>query len=259
MASPVEGDIYLIFDKNDKTKLKAMGTMTDSSNFGDSINDTVVDTTADDEKKILREKFTAKASIEINNDDSVIVKLEDNGKIIYIPGFVVDTNSGSGPYKIGVEPGRTITNVPKENIVKNRKLESGEKGWFFSDVVLGQVVKGKTDNKELDYTEYKKGLQAIIVGSGIVNITGFDGDKYKHAEFALLNGNIIKEDAAKFKSVVPYLFNKENAGKVEASDSKTVFGGKKPNAKKTRKNTMPLQFAPGAKRAYLKRRKSSRK
>jgi hypothetical protein len=259
MASPVEGDIYLIFDKNDKTMLKAMGTMTDSSNFGNSINDTVVNTSVDDEKKILKEKFSAKTASEFNNDDSVIVKLEDNGKIIYIPGFVVDTNGGSGPFKIGVESGRTITNVPKENIVKNRKLESGEKGWFFSDVVLGQVVKGKTDNKELDYTEYKKGIPAIIVGSGLIEITGENGDKYTHTGFKLTNSNDIAENTAKFKSVVPHLFNKENAGKLESSDSKTVFGGKKTNTKKTRKNTMPLQFAPGAKRAYLKRRKSSRK
>jgi len=259
MTTPVEGDIYLIFDKNDKQKLKAMGTMADSSNFGNSINDTVVNTSVDDEKKTLKEKFATKTSSDFNNDDSVIVKLEDSEKYLYIPGFVVDTNGGSGPFKIGVESGRTITNVPKENIVKNRKLEIGEKGWFFSDVVLGQIVKGKNDNKELDYAEYKKGIPAIKSGSGIINITGIDGDKYKHLEFSLLNRNIIKEDTAKFKSVVPYLFNKENAGNIESSASKTVFGGKKTNTKKTRKNTMPLQFAPGAKRAYLKRRKSSRK
>jgi len=259
MTTPAEGDIYLIFDKNDTQKLKAMGTMADSSNFGNSINDTVVNTSVDDEKKNLKEKFAAKSSSNFNNDDSVIVKLEDNGKNLYIPGFVIGTNGGSGPFKIGVEPGRTITNVPKENIVKNRKLEIGEKGWFFSDVVLGQIVKGKNDNKELDYAEYKKGIPTIIVGSGLIEITGEQDDKYKHVQFSLINGNSINPDTAKFKSVVPYLFNKENAGKVEASDTKTVFGGKKTYTKKTRKNTMPLQFAPGAKRAYLKRRKSSRK
>ena len=112
----------------------------------------------------------------------------------------------------------------------------------------------------MDYDEYKKGIPSIILGGGIIAIKSDNGDTYEHDGFELndkkttINANTVKP-----KSVVPYLFNKENAGNVEASDTKTVFGGKKTYTKKTRKNTMPLQFAPGAKRAYLKRRKSSRK
>jgi hypothetical protein len=61
------------------------------------------------------------------------------------------------------------------------------------------------------------------------------------------------------KSVVPLSFNTaDGSGKIALSRA-TVFGGKKSRKQKTRKNTMPLQFAPGAKRSYLKRRKSSRK
>jgi len=254
------GDIYMVFDKTEPTILKAMGKMTDNNTIGASVNDNEVDTKIQVEKDMLKSKFAAKSSGQLNNGDSVIVKLAHDGKFLYIPGFVVDTNRDAGPYKIGVAPGRTIINVLEENIVKNRKLEIDEKGWFFSDIVLGQVVKGEaTDNKELGYDEYVKGIDKIILGSALIDITADNGDTYTHIEFKLQNGNDIAENTVKPKSVVPYIFNTENAGKLAVSTVKTVFGGKKSRKQKTRKNTMPLQFAPGAKRAYLKRRKSSRK
>jgi hypothetical protein len=254
-------DIYLVFDKDNNRTLKAMGKMHDNTTIGERVNDVVVDTRNKDEKEVLIEKFAANTSSVFNIEESVVVKLEDGGNFLYIPGFVVDVDSSAGLYKIGVETGRTITAVPKENIRHNRKLKSGEKGWFFSDIILGQVVKNKGDQKEMNYDTYRKGIPAIITGSGIIDITGENGDKYTHNTFKIKNGKDIPPNTVKFKSVVPLRFNAAHgvSGELTPSPAITVFGGKKSRKQKTRKNTMPLQFAPGAKRSYLKRRKSSRK
>jgi hypothetical protein len=250
-----ENNIVMTF--NESGELTGVGKSTGNAKVGiqTKIIDNPLILTDENKPKLIEQlKLKNKEKYEVN--DAVIVKLVGNNNILYIPGFIV---SGAGPYIVGVDKERTIINVDAKNIVLNRKLASGEQGWFFSDVVLGEVVKDGGDTKELNYDTYVERIDKIIPGSALITITGETSDKYTHMAFNLINNNDISENTAKFKSVVPYLFNKEENEKLAVSESKTVFGGKKSRKQKTRKNTMPLQFAPGAKRAYLKRRKSSRK
>jgi hypothetical protein len=204
-------------------------------------------------------------------NDSVIVKLQvvasGSENFLYIPGIIADDTSSANANVIVGEGGNIqITDVPLINICSNFKLKENETGFFFSDRVIKDVLKNATVAFG-SITEAQ--LNGIIQGTGKTNVTGINGEKYNHDEITLINDEKIDSNTAKQKNVVPMGFNNVNdlanpsqitlTTSDKITDNTVVFGGKKSKKQKTRKNTMPLQFAPGAKRAYLKRRKSSRK
>jgi len=268
------GDIYMVFKQDDLTKLKAMGKMESNNTIGASVNDIEVDTNDVGQKNMLKSKFAAKLDKEFKVTDSVIVKLEKDDSFLYIPGFVVEVVAAAAAaaptYNIGVAKDSTITAVKEENIAKNVPLTVDQEGWFFSDTVLSSLLDG---TQTITYTDYAKKAEDIITkvdGARKIKVDnttkiGSD-DAYEINPAIVLAGKDITQ--VKMKSVVPLIYNTPSADVgdptknhvvMTADSSKIIFGGKKSRKQKTRKNTMPLQFAPGAKRAYLKRRKSSRK
>jgi hypothetical protein len=270
------GDIYMVFKPDDPTKLKAMGKMKSNDTIGASVNDIEVDTNDVGQKNMLKSKFAAKLDKEFNVTDSVIVKLEKGGSFLYIPGFVVEVVAAAAAaaaptYNIGVAKDSTITAVKEENIAKNVPLTAGQEGWFFSDTVLGSLLDG---TQTITYEKYAIKAEDIITkvnGARKIKVEntikiGSD-DAYEINPAIVLDAKDITQ--VKMKSVVPFIYNTPALPAVLSDPAvnhvvmtekvNTIFGGKKSRKQKTRKNTMPLQFAPGAKRAYLKRRKSSRK
>jgi len=271
------GDIYMVFDKDISTPtLKAMGKMDTTDKIGTPI-DGISGTIPDIKRKPIQLLATLSANIDkvFKVNESVIVKLEDGGgtEFLYIPGFVVGPVPAPGPgakYNIGLAKDREITGVEEKNIARNVPLKVGEAGWFFSDVVLGNIVKGNGDNKKMTYANYVAQVAEIISsvnGARKIEAIAVDpGNSYTIRPITL-DGNPINQ--VKMKSVVPLIYNTSANASVVANpalnhvvmtvNANKIFGGKKSRKQKTRKNTMPLQFAPGAKRSYLKRRKSSRK
>ena len=266
----------MVFDKDIKKQaLKAMGTMKNANEIGTPIDSISGNTKAFSPIQLT----TLSANIDkvFAKDESVIVKLKDADKILYIPGFVVE-GGGAAPYTIGLAKDITITGVDEQNIAKNIQLDDADnnEGWFFSDAVLGSfagagnsTTYGEYIKKIEDITTHANSVRKIKVSSlasspdaikkasETTPPTSPDKDSYELTAVITLNGKNITQ--VKMKSVVPLSFNKEDGGEIAISLATTVFGGKKSRKQKTRKNTMPLQFAPGAKRSYLKRRKSSRK
>jgi hypothetical protein len=202
-------------------------------------------------------------------NDSVIVKLKDSASdsFLYIPGTIEqDVPVGGANATVIAGDGKRITKVPLTNICTNYKLKEDETGFFFSDSVIGGVLRQDVEFGSITGEQ----LNGIIQGTGKITVSaGINPERYNHTAFKLKNGTDIQLNMAKQKSVVPMGFNNvndiENPTEItltlpnEITNNTVVFGGKKSKKQKTRKNTMPLQFAPGAKRAYLKRRKSSRK
>jgi hypothetical protein len=224
-------------------------------------------------KTVAKALLSTDFKTEYKKDEGVIVKLQvgapGSEKFLYIPGIIADdTSSANANANVIVGEGGKIqiTDVPLINICSNFKLKENETGFFFSDRVIKDVLKNATVAFG-SITDAQ--LNDIIQGTGKTNVTGINGEKYNHNEITLINTNKIDSNTAKQKNVVPMGFNNVNdlANPSEIrltivnqiTDNTVVFGGKKSKKQKTRKNTMPLQFAPGAKRAYLKRRKSSRK
>lgn len=284
MASPVlgpeKGDIYMVFDKDIATPtLKAMGTMASVNDMGLNIITAAVDPSDPKNNKAITEKFAANFDKIFAPNESVIVKLENGGEFLYIPGFVESVVPGApATYTIGVAKDREITGVEEKNIAKNVPLTDAagnNEGWFFSDTVLGSLLES---TQTITYNNYNTKIKDIIASKdGARKIKAIrlfnsdsskpDNDSYEIDTIKLGEKNITQ---VKMKSVVPFIYNTpadasvvgdpaKNHVVMTADPSKIIFGGKKSRKQKTRKNTMPLQFAPGAKRAYLKRRKSSRK
>jgi hypothetical protein len=283
------GDIYLIFDKENPGKLKAMGKMKDAKQMAEPVKEVSGEVATIKADPKIKQRISSNLNRKFEKGYSVIVKLEHDNKFLYIPGFVVDievAGDGSMRYKIGVAKDKTITGVQQNQIARNDALEPANppnppnnEGWFFSDVVLGSLLDG--NNTELDYKAYAAKMDDIITNAnGVRKITvqsltsspdaikkasetspatTADQDSYQLTDPIELNNNEIEK--VKMKSVVPLSFNAADVSgeKIAPSSATTVFGGKKSRKQNTRKNTMPLQFAPGAKRSYLKRRKSSRK
>ena len=261
------GDIYMIFNKDDLKHIKSIGTL--SAELNDTSIGSISDVNKLDEPevKIIQEKLfnSIKKSTPIKPNDSVIVKLQNSipDNFLYIPGVV--TVAGA-TYTINIGEGTTITNVDARNITKNRQLKDNETGWFFSDSVLASFIKdGKVNVTSMPYNEYADKIDAIRAKSDTYRLienkkaTTVGTDVVYEINTIDLGSKDITE--VKAKSVVPYFYNQKAdlQDKIEQIDTAIVFGGKKSKKPKTRKNTMPLQYAPGAKRAYLKRRKSSRK
>ena len=292
VPAPLEvknGDIYLIFDKENPDLLKAMGKMNDAKQMADPIKEVSGEVNKIKTNQKLKQRISSNLNRKFETGYSVIVKLQHNSNFLYIPGFVVGIQMGTGQngsnlYKIGVAKDKTITGVQQNQIARNDALEPANplnnEGWFFSDVVLGSLLDG--NNTELEYQQYAEKMEEIIRNTdGVRKITvqsltsspdakkkasetspptSPDQDSYQLTDKITLNNNEIEQ--VKMKSVVPLIFNAAELAdpeKIVPSSATTVFGGKKSRKQNTRKNTMPLQFAPGAKRSYLKRRKSSRK
>jgi hypothetical protein len=272
-----KGDIYMVFDSNEK--LHAIGKMEDVDIFGPNIITDPIDIQDANKRKTVKSKFAAKLDKEFEVEGSVIVKLEKGGSFLYIPGFVEKIEQAPsagtpGKYTIGIARDSRITEVNEENIAKNVPLGINEEGWFFSDTVLGSLLDG---NQSISYTDYANKAGEIITkvdGARKITATALaKSDPTKPEDSYTIDpinlaGNDITE--VKMKSVVPFIYNTpadagvlsdpaKNHVVMTTDASQIIFGGKKSRKQKTRKNTMPLQFATGAKRAYLKRRKSSRK
>ena len=273
-----KGDIYMVFDKAIGTKtLKAIGTMETTDKIGTPIVG-ISGTIPDIKHKPIQLLATLSANIDkvFKVNESVIVKLDDGGgtEFLYIPGFVVavvpDPAGGSPTYNIGLAKNSTIIGVKEKNIARNVQLAAGDEGWFFSDTVLVSLL---GPSQEITYDNYVRQVADIISdpnGARKIKATAVNlgSESYTIAQITLDRKPITQ---VKMKSVVPLIYNTPNDDNavlanpavnhvvMTADLSKIIFGGKKSRKQKTRKNTMPLQFAPGAKRSYLKRRKSSRK
>jgi hypothetical protein len=221
-------------------------------------------------KTVAKALLSTDFKTEYKKDDSVIVKLKNStsDSFLYIPGTIEQDVPAGADATVSVGEGGhiKITDVPLANICSNFKLKENETGFFFSDRVIRDVLKNATVAFGSITTA---NLNDIIQGTGKITVLSVNGERYDHAAFKLMNGKDIQLNMAKQKSVVPMGFNNvndiNNPEEIlltlpnEITNNTVVFGGKKSKKQKTRKNTMPLQFAPGAKRAYLKRRKSSRK
>lgn len=264
-------NIVMIFNKDGK--LLGLG----KTNAGVPVIDVPVQKSMTGEIDLGNEykKTVAKALLstdfktQYKKNDSVIVKLQVGAeKILYIPGIIEDnvlSSANDATVIVGEGGNLKITEVPFANICSNFKLKENETGFFFSDRVIKDVLKNDTVFGSITDAN----LNGIIKGTGKITVTSINGEKYNHDEITLINTEKIDSNTAKQKNVVPMGFNNVNdlanpsqitlTTPDEITNNTVVFGGKKSKKQKTRKNTMPLQFAPGAKRAYLKRRKSSRK
>ena len=263
-----ENDIIMTFNSNGE--LLGLGKSTSDSEVvvQKKFNTSPIDINDAAKKQAAKLFLSTEFKKEYSNEDGVIVKLKGGDKYLYVPGTIVDVPEGaaaSTEYTVLVAAGRKIAKVPLANISTNFALKNGESGVFFSDTVISNILKPDTDYTSISEAD----LNGIIQGTGKITLTADLGSDptYKHNEVKLVNSNTISTNTIKPKSVVPLGFNMvENAGSADEKiklteeanvvSNSVVFGGKK---SKTRKNTMPLQFAPGAKRAYLKRRKSIRK
>ena len=217
-----------------------------------------------------------------NKDEGVIVKLKAKSvdEYLYIPGIIAANVDSGGKADVIVGDGKTMTEVPLENIRSNYKLKENESGFFFSDTELANTLGGKTysnitddDLKTIIKEDNYKKFSIPSLGASIITKDVATNKEYyiRHNAFTIgsTKKTIGANDRVSTKSVVPMGFNMvndiENPNFIELTtdsninEQNVVFGGKQSKKQKTRKNTMPLQYAPGAKRAYLKRRKSSRK
>ena len=257
-----KGDIVMTFNPDNSVKGIGIANVDASVELEKKIEVDIKDKAGQDKAKLL---LNSSSKDKYNDGQVVIVKLNVNSKTdyLYIPGTILKEEevSGNKVYDVLIAPDRTITKVPIANIRLNYQLKENEEGIYFSDITIQKEITDKITDFSAITDDF---LEKIMGGSGKITVNTVVDTKYTHTgNIKLQNATEIPEATeVGYKNVVPLGFNRMDGDNVvltaDASPDK-IFGGKKTNTKKTRKNTMPLQFAPGAKRAYLKRRKSLRK
>lgn len=293
MASTInvdKGNILMTF--NIEGKLLGLGKAVNASTpitvekaFTGELDLASIDPNDKYKKTVAKALLSTSFKEEYKKDDGVIVKLKGGTDVyLYIPGIIEsDVNPLAVSANVIVGDGKKIIDVPLTNICSNYKLKENESGFFFSDFALGTILGGKKHseieddhlNQIIKEDNYKKiTITPPSAGGDIIKTDAGKEYYISHNSFTVGTGSMQKtigtNDNVSTKSVVPMGFNMvDDIGNPESivltkpddiNVNKTVvFGGKQSKKQKTRKNTMPLQFAPGAKRAYLKRRKSSRK
>jgi hypothetical protein len=287
MAAVSKDDVYVILDKEGKN-LKAVGLMSNNT----TINPNKFVATAmsiEQAKKNKSLSYSLKSLIsttELKKDDNVLVKVEFVGVATpeYLPGKVSVINVGGDvnvelyAYKNDKrEPSAkkfTITAIPLSNIIKNIQVNEEYSSTTTTEKFkVSYIVKDKDDADIIViHTDFNANSTVITAPVKEITINDAHGssniiEKLKFIDKPILTADgtdyLIKGTGGLMKSNerIPYYYTVVNTFTDPKDSSKpiTVVRGGKKSKDKTRKNTMPLQFAPGAKRSYLKRRKSSRK
>ena len=267
MAATVEkGDIYVIFDKNVQN-LKAVGLMDNASTIikNELVNRNLKkeDAKADRVLKYKVSTLVESSKNGFNVGDAVLVEHFYNSIKTFVPGKIESIDSGKGEAIVVLYKGIydkkefksdssneiKITEIPFAKLKKNIPVEDDSWGkgtritHIFKVSYLTSSSSSTTPHKDFIANE----LSNIGITINDLDILSVEksGDKFNY---------LIQRTGYSTNIRIPYEYAVvKSIGNIEVK-----YGGK--NSKgKTRKNTMPLQYAPGAKRAYLKRRKSSRK
>jgi len=286
-----ENDIYVIFDKKGEN-LKAVGLMSSDTEIkpNDFVKPAPPIKNADAKKSPLL-NYSLNSLISISNTDAleendyVLVKVVVSHAVKYLPGkvsarvgadYVVDlyTYEDNTLKKPSTEL-ITIQEVPRDKIHKN--IPVNDPPTYTGDSAKFNVSCIYRDNKTKivitldnfqthsivnadDKIEIKNAggggtlSELTIVSTPILGSAG-TGNK---TEYLIQGTNYLRNVRILYYYTVVDNFTDPKDPNDSTKNITVVRGGKK-SKDKTRKNTMPLQFAPGAKRSYLKRRKSSRK
>jgi hypothetical protein len=277
MAAVVKNDIYVIFD-NEGKNLKAVGLMDDATTI--KTNDFVTDAIPNEAAKKNKSLSYSLNSLISNTDelkvnDSVLVKVVFAGVAQYLPGKVIAINAGGDvnvelyAYKSDKRESSsnqiTITEIPLSNIIKN--IPVNEKYSITARTTRFEVSYIMKTKDDVGITETYSNFNAKSTFSTfdkVITINDAPGSSNVLEQLKFITIPILTADGTDYliqgtgvaqNERIPYYYTVVNT----FTDSGHVVRGGKKSKNKTRKNTMPLQFAPGAKRAYLKRRKSSRK
>jgi hypothetical protein len=283
MASIIEpNDIYVIFDKKGQN-LKGVGLMDSATTITEN-SFLKAPITNDEAKKSKFLNYSLNSlisnAIALAVNDPVLVKVEKDGITKYLPGKV---SAIVAPNDVNVELYACkhntrelsdnlikITEIPSSNIIKNIQVnEQYSIGTVNKKFEVSYMVK-TTDTASITET-YTDFINKIIVSDEVITINGVGMSVIETLTFTTIP--ILTSDGTDYlikgtgiavigkNDRIPYYYTVVDKFTDPKDSNKTipvVRGGKK-SKDKTRKNTMPLQFAPGAKRSYLKRRKSSRK
>jgi hypothetical protein len=286
-----ENDIYVIFDKKGEN-LKAVGLMNTDIEIkqNDFVKPAPPIKNADAKKSPLL-NYSLNSLISISNRDAleendyVLVKVELSGAVKYLPGkvsarvgadYVVDLYTyADSTLKNQSTELITIQEVHRDKIHKNIPVNdpptyTGDSAKFNVlciyrdnntpivikyDVFVANSIVNVADQNQIDIKNAGGDLGHLTFVSKPILGSAGTGNK---TEYLIQGTNYVRNLRILYYYTVVDNFTDPKDPNDSTKNITVVRGGKK-SKDKTRKNTMPLQFAPGAKRSYLKRRKSSRK